>query len=102
MKTTLGRVTCALLLASAAACGSGANGEAQGASPEASDAPVVDRCAGVVCAPETECTEAETCNPQNGQCQGGQNKPNGTACNDGNACTTGETCRAGTCQGGSR
>ncbi|MCU0658494.1 MAG: hypothetical protein MUF64_25515, partial [Polyangiaceae bacterium] len=54
----------------------------------------------VTCTAISQCHNAGTCNPANGQCSN-PTKANGTACNDGNGCTQSDTCQSGTCTGGS-
>jgi hypothetical protein len=53
----------------------------------------------VVCAAETQCTEAGVCNPASGACSNIKPKPPGTTCDDGLRCTSGDVCNAGNCGG---
>lgn len=53
----------------------------------------------VVCATQSQCHEAGSCNPATGLCDEPP-KPDGVSCDDGNACIAGEICVAGSCQGG--
>jgi len=58
-------------------------------------------CSGVnpvTCAPQDQCHDAGSCNPDTGVCSS-PNKADGTACYDDNACTQTDYCQAGTCIG---
>ena len=47
------------------------------------------------CAGGDVCQAAGTCDPVDGQCKGGANLPDGTACDDDNACTGPDVCGGG-------
>ena len=69
---------------------------ASGCSQAACCAP--DKCVGVTCPEEGQCTAAGVCEPLTGVCASAP-KADGLGCNDGNAGTTGDQCAAGACKG---
>ncbi|MCC6621661.1 MAG: HYR domain-containing protein [Deltaproteobacteria bacterium] len=56
----------------------------------------------VVCTGASQCTNGATCDPDTGACVGGDDKPDGTTCNDLDACTRNDACELGECVGDER
>ena len=57
----------------------------------------VDLCEGVDCTSSNECVEDGTCDPANGMCIDGANRPAGTPCGDVGRCDGAGNCRLNTC-----
>lgn len=57
----------------------------------------VDLCEGVDCTSDNECVDDGTCDPADGRCIGGANKPVGTPCSGGGFCDGAGNCKINTC-----
>jgi len=57
----------------------------------------IDLCEDVECPSDNECVEDGTCDPADGMCIGGANKPNGTPCSGGGSCDGAGNCKVNTC-----
>ncbi len=75
--------------------GAGGSGGVAGTAGTAGTGGAPELCAGIDCSDANPCTNDATCNPANGACEGGSNKPVDTPCDDGSYfCTADADCRA--------